>query len=98
MVFSLTVSEGPKVTTRAALELVGGGMRLSCGYGAGASLKSQELNDLLARVFRAEEGGRELHGGIRNIDFNRHAEFKPCQKAQNLSAGISLNSTLSLVA
>lgn len=65
VVFSLYVSEGPAgYAAEQQLELIGG-PRCDCRVDAepAPAAKSQELNDLLARVFRATEGNEVTPSG-----------------------------------
>lgn len=65
VVFSLYVPEGPAgYAAEQQLELVGGpGCDCRVDTGVAPAAKSQELNDLLARVFRATEGNEVTPSG-----------------------------------
>ena len=65
VVFSLYVPEGPAgYAAEQQLELVGGpGCNCRVDTGLAPAAKSQELNDLLARVFRAKEGSEVTPSG-----------------------------------
>ena len=65
VVFSLYVPEGPAgYAAEQQLELVGGpGCDCRVDMGLAPAAKSQELNDLLARVFRATEGNEVTPSG-----------------------------------
>ena len=66
VVFSLYVPEGPAgYAAEQQLELVGGpGCNCRVDAGLAPAAKSQELTDLLARVFRATEGNEVTSSGV----------------------------------
>ena len=78
VVFSLYVPEGPAgYAAEQQLELVGGpGCNCRVDTGLAPAAKSQELNDLLARVFRAKEGNEVTPSGAVTFlsPLGQHAE------------------------
>ena len=78
VVFSLYVPEGPAgYAAEQQLELVGGpGCDCRVDTGVASAAKSQELNDLLARVFRAKEGNEVTPSGAVTFlsPLGQHAE------------------------
>ena len=78
VVFSLYVPEGPAgYAAEQQLELVGGpGCDCRVDTGLAPAAKSQELNDLLARVFRATEGNEVTPSGAVTFlsPLGQHAE------------------------
>ncbi len=78
VVFSLYVPEGPAgYTAEQQLELVGGpGCNCRVDVGLAPAAKSQELTDLLARVFRAKEGNEVTPSGAVTFlsPLGQHAE------------------------
>ena len=78
VVFSLYVPEGPAgYAAEQQLELVGGpGCDCRVDTGLAPAAKSQELNDLLARVFRAKEGNEVTPSGAVTFlsPLGQHAE------------------------
>ena len=78
VVFSLYVPEGPAgYAAEQQLELVGGpGCDCRVDTGLAPAAKSQELNDLLARVFRAAEGNEVTSSGAVTFlsPLGQHAE------------------------
>lgn len=78
VVFSLYVPEGPAgYAAEQQLELVGGpGCNCRVDTGLASAAKSQELTDLLARVFRAKEGNEVTPSGAVTFlsPLGQHAE------------------------
>ena len=78
VVFSLYVPEGPAgYAAEQQLELVGGsGCNCRVDVGLASAAKSQELTDLLARVFRAKEGNEVTPSGAVTFlsPLGQHAE------------------------
>lgn len=80
VVFSLYVPEGPAgYAAEQQLELVGGpGCNCRVDAELASAAKSQELNDLLARVFRAKEGNEVKPSGVVTFlsPLGQHAEVE----------------------
>ena len=93
VVFSLYVPEGPAgYAAEQQLELVGG-PRCDCRVDAelAPAAKSQELNDLLARVFRATEGNKVTPSGAVTFlsPLGQHAEAESISRyiSQRVESG-----------
>ena len=93
VVFSLYVPEGPAgYAAEQQLELVGGpGCDCRVDMGLAPAAKSQELNDLLARVFRAKEGNEVTPSGAATFlsPLGQHAEAESISRyiSQRVESG-----------
>ena len=93
VVFSLYVPEGPAgYAAEQQLELVGGpGCNCRVDTGLAPAAKSQELNDLLARVFRAKEGSEVTPSGAVTFlsPLGQHAEAESISRyiSQRVESG-----------
>lgn len=93
VVFSLYVPEGPAgYAAEQQLELVGGpGCDCRVDTGSAPAAKSQELNDLLARVFRAKEGNEVTPSGAVTFlsPLGQHAEAESISRyiSQRVESG-----------
>ena len=93
MVFSLYVPEGPAgYAAEQQLELLGGpGCNCRVDTGLAPAAKSQELTDLLARVFRAKEGNEVTPSGAVTFlsPLGQHAEAESISRyiSQRVESG-----------
>ena len=93
VVFSLYVPEGPAgYAAEQQLELVGGpGCNCRVDVGLAPAAKSQELTDLLARVFRAKEGNEVTPSGAVTFlsPLGQHAEAESISRyiSQRVESG-----------